>query len=348
MSVKVSIVLPIYNVEKYLDKCLYTLVNQTLKEIEIICVLDKSPDNSIEICRKWASKDDRIVIIDKPVNEGLGLTRNAGIEVATGEYVAFVDSDDYVNVEMYEKLYSFAKEHNLDASFCNYVRDTDGNIIMSNEPKDTILYLSVGQTRGFMLDMIGPLPSYPSDVKYMVSVWRSIYSMTIIKDNHLRFESERKVVSEDTIWNLDFMSKAERTGYIPFEGYYYRYNNVSLSRTYDKTKEQKLLYLLDLVKERLELYYPGNSSFYKLHYQRMILFIFRIIIKYEAIINPEGKRITNISEILHDKRLLYLYDSYPFGQLSLSKQVFVFCMKHNLIHFLVWISLLDNRKNRVI
>lgn len=184
---KVSIILPIYNVEKYLGKCLETVTNQTLKDIEIICVIDKSPDNSIEICKRFQRHDTRIIIIDKPINEGLGLTRNAGIEVAKGEFIAFLDSDDYVDLRMYEKLYAFAKKYHLDAAYCNYVRDTNGEIIRSKEPLVPSVFDNREQTENFLLDMIGPLPSYPSDVKYLISVWRAIYSNTIVKNKCMSY-----------------------------------------------------------------------------------------------------------------------------------------------------------------
>ena len=102
---KVSIIVPCYGVEKYLDRCLNSLVSQTLQDIEIILVDDKSPDNVPIMCDEWARKDNRIKVIHKEVNEGLGYARNTGLKYVEGEYVAFVDSDDYVDTDMYRKLY---------------------------------------------------------------------------------------------------------------------------------------------------------------------------------------------------------------------------------------------------
>ena len=95
MKPKVSIIVPVYNVEKYLDRCMESLLNQTLKDIEIILVDDGSPDNCPQICDEYAKKDSRVKVVHK-VNAGLGYARNSGLDVASGEYVAFVDSDDYV------------------------------------------------------------------------------------------------------------------------------------------------------------------------------------------------------------------------------------------------------------
>ncbi len=348
MFPKVSIILPIYNVEKYLDKCLDTLVNQTLKEIEIICVIDKSPDNSIDICKKWAAEDNRIVIIDKPINEGLGLTRNAGLEVATGEYVAFVDSDDYVDVEMYENLYSFAKEYKLDASFCNYARDTNGSISSSNEPTKELFFDNHFKTTQFMLDMVGPEPSYPHDVKYLVSVWRSIYLNKIIKEYHIKFESERNVVSEDIFWNIDFLMHTNRSGYIPFVGYYYRYNTVSLSRTYNHEKANKMLDMLCLIREKLNSYFPNDCSAYLLNYQRMVFYIFRNLIKYESVVNIENNRQKHIKALLENSLIHDVMSEYPISKMTIDRRFFSFCMKKKLVRLLITISLLDNYRHRFI
>ena len=113
MNPKVSIIVPVYNVELYLDRCIQSLVNQTLKDIEIILVDDGSPDNCPCLCDGYARNDSRIRVIHKQ-NEGLGYARNSGLEVATGDYVTFCDSDDCVSVNTYEYCYGIAIKENLD------------------------------------------------------------------------------------------------------------------------------------------------------------------------------------------------------------------------------------------
>ncbi len=115
---KVSVIVPVYNVEKYIDKCLDSLVNQTLKDIEIIIVNDGSPDNSEKIINKYLKKYKNIKYFIKE-NGGLSDARNFGIKYATGEYIAFLDSDDYVSLEMYDKMYRKAKENDFDMVVCD-------------------------------------------------------------------------------------------------------------------------------------------------------------------------------------------------------------------------------------
>ena len=110
---KVSVLVPICNVEKYLAQCLDSLVNQTLQEIEIICINDGSTDNSLSIIKEFAAKDNRIVIIDKP-NSGYGDSMNRGLAIAKGEYIGIVESDDFADVDMFEQLYRFAQLGNID------------------------------------------------------------------------------------------------------------------------------------------------------------------------------------------------------------------------------------------
>ena len=112
-KIKVSVIVPVYNVEKYLRECLESLVNQTLKEIEIICINDGSEDSSLEILNEYASKDSRFVIINQE-NCGQSVARNKGLDVAKGEYIGFVDSDDWVDLNFFENLYSEAVKNNSD------------------------------------------------------------------------------------------------------------------------------------------------------------------------------------------------------------------------------------------
>ena len=118
---KVSIIVPIYNVEQYLVECMESIVHQTLKDIEIICVNDGSTDNSLKIIQDYAQKDNRIVIIDKQ-NEGYGKGMNDGLDKATGEYVGIVEPDDYVDLHMYEDLYKIAHENDLDVIKADFYR----------------------------------------------------------------------------------------------------------------------------------------------------------------------------------------------------------------------------------
>ena len=110
---KISVVVPVYNVEKYLKECINSIINQTLEDIEIICVNDGSTDSSLEILNDYAKKDSRIIVINKS-NSGYGHTMNMGLNAASGEYIGIIESDDFADKNMFEDLYKLAKEYDAD------------------------------------------------------------------------------------------------------------------------------------------------------------------------------------------------------------------------------------------
>lgn len=120
----ISVIIPIYKVEKYLSRCLESVIGNTYKELEIICVNDGSPDHCREILDKYKQQDSRIIVIDKQ-NEGLSAARNSGLKAASGEFVAFIDSDDWIHPKYFEYLLRAINDYNADMSMCNFVRTKD-------------------------------------------------------------------------------------------------------------------------------------------------------------------------------------------------------------------------------
>jgi glycosyltransferase involved in cell wall biosynthesis len=163
---KVSVIIPVYNVEPYLRRCLDSVVNQSLRDIEIICINDASPDNSISILLEYAAKDTRIKVIDFEQNQGTAVARNAAMAVAQGEYIGFVDSDDYVDLDFYEKLYALAVESGAD-------------IVKG----DTIITDYNGKASRFSInDKVGIHKAH-----FYGQFWTAIYKTTLIRHNTLTF-----------------------------------------------------------------------------------------------------------------------------------------------------------------
>ena len=237
---KISVIVPVYNVEKYLDRCIQSILNQTLKELEIILVDDGSPDNCPALCDEYAQKDARIKVIHKK-NEGLGFARNAGLNLASGKFVSFLDSDDWVAPAMYEALYRVAEKMKCDTVYCSlqYYYSKD-KIIPFEEVGQEVFFRGRKSVDSFLLDMLAPLPSYRSDVKYMVSVCKAIYLRKIIEDNQLRFVSEKVVASEDMFFHVRYLKLAENVGFIPEYFYNYFQNECSITHTYTEDKIERL------------------------------------------------------------------------------------------------------------
>lgn len=253
-NVKVSIIVPVYHVEKYLIRCVNSLINQTLKEIEIILVDDGSPDACPNICDKLALQDSRIQVIHK-INGGLGFARNSGIEMATGEFIAFVDSDDYVDLNMFDCLYTQVKSDRLDTVFCGFhQQDSNHNIHSISEVNATQVFQSQNEIQAFLLDMIGTLPSYKFDRKYQMSVWHALYARDIIEKNSIRFYSEKEFISEDIIFHIDYLTHSNRLGIIPEPLYYYCDNaQSSLSNSFREDRFNRYIILYQEICNRLPL-----------------------------------------------------------------------------------------------
>lgn len=248
---KISIIIPVYNVEKYLDTCVQSVVNQTLKDIEIILVDDESPDSCPHMCDNYAVKDERIKVVHKN-NGGLGFARNSGLEVATGKYVTFLDSDDYVDLETYEHLCTLLEKHTLDAIFYKFIRFSDNNDNIQTRVNDDVELYQGESIKKLMLDIIASEPSAKVDHKIQCSSCSAIYRLDIIKKNNIRFHSERELISEDLIFNLDYLSHVDNVGFNFSEHYHYRLNNFSLTSTVRTNRIEKNITLYNYINQNLK------------------------------------------------------------------------------------------------
>lgn len=328
---KVSIIVPVYNVEKYLDRCMQSLLRQTLKEIEIILVDDGSPDNSPALCDGYKSFNENlhwpsIKVIHK-TNEGLGLARNSGLEMATGEYVAFLDSDDFVNVNMYERLYAKAKEKDIDIVYCNCnIYKDEKHIYPRRDVTEELTFRGRKAVDDFLLDIVAPLPEYHHDVRYMMSVWHAVYRRSIFLEYGIRFVSEREFVSEDIIFNIDFLPHVESICYLPDCLHYYVVNTNSLSHTYDDAKYQRMIALSWAIKERLAKIYLEEK--YRLHYLRSVFFLLRNTIKRLVLVRETNKK---IKDTLDEGVYQELFFHYPYERMDLKHRIVFFFLKYRCI-----------------
>ena len=225
---KVSVIIPVYNVEKYLNRCIESVVNQTYTNLEIILVDDGSPDNCPQMCDEWASKDCRIKVIHKE-NTGAGLARNAGIENATGDYITFVDSDDYIALETIEKCIKVLLNNGSQLVMFGRT-DVPYNGIPVKKPikTDKLLFKDEDVIR----DVLPGL--FISERGFGVGVCGKVVDLKLIKSHGLRFNSEREILSEDAFFLLELFSYLTSVSLIPENYYYYVQNENSFSRTYKK------------------------------------------------------------------------------------------------------------------
>lgn len=240
---KLSIIVPVYNVEKYLPKCLESLIIQTLKDIEIICVNDGSMDNSLAILKEFASRDSRIRIIDNQ-HQGVAKTRNTGIEQSTGEYIGFVDSDDYIDIDFFEKLYNSATKSNSDIAIASILKHKNFfNIYNAKYTKE--------ETAITIQDKI----KLCEDKKhFFFYAWNKIYHSGFIKENNIKFSEGQ--IYEDVMFAIKALYYSNKIISVYGTKYHYIEHENSLTKYKDKTGEKEQ----DLVKAYSELQEFCNSK----------------------------------------------------------------------------------------
>lgn len=225
-QVKVSIVIPIYNVEKYLRQCLESVINQTLKDIEIICVNDGSTDSSPDIIAEYAEQDPRIKIITKD-NSGYGHSMNMGFDAAIGEYIGIVESDDYADVDMFESLYRTATNNNLDVVKSSYYfyfsqpkeRNEKQEIASKIMCNRTLCPSTDFQSKMEMVEFFNIKPT----------IWSAIYRRDFIRENNIRFNETPGASFQDASFNFKVWCCAKRIQLLQNAFLHYRQDNENSS-----------------------------------------------------------------------------------------------------------------------
>lgn len=250
---KISVIIPVYKVEKYLDRCVESVVNQTYRNLEIILVDDGSPDNCPQMCDEWAQKDERIKVIHKQ-NGGLSDARNFGIDASTGKYLTFVDSDDLISKNAVQRLYELKKQNNADISMCSFKNFSNENELVKSKhetPKITILK---GKS---VLNQI-----YNPSWKLGVIAWGKLYNKSLF--DKVKFPVGR--LHEDEFIFAQILENCKCFVYTSEQLYYYFYNTTSITKT---LKEKNITDAHDAFLNRYKFLnekFPENKQKNDIHY----------------------------------------------------------------------------------
>ena len=264
-EVKVSIIVPVYNVAKYLRECMDSLVNQSLEDIEIICVNDGSTDNSLEILEEFAKKDSRVKVFTIE-NSGISIARNYGMEQATGEYIGFVDSDDYVNEYMFEKLYISCVQNDLDLAMCK-IQLFDNETGEINNDMD---YYNLKVFKDMDKDVFNADDTTEFTCNIVVNVYNKLYRSSLLKDNSIEFPAN--LIFEDEIFFIKTYLLAQRISIVNEFLYYYRLNRAG-SLTYLE-KENNYVDMVHIYKKEREIFKElGKYDEYKVLLANRMLFL---------------------------------------------------------------------------
>lgn len=264
---KISVIVPVYNVEDYLQECIDSILGQTYKNLEIILVDDGSTDNSSKICDIYEKKDNRIKVIHKE-NGGVSSSRNEGLKHVTGDYIGFVDSDDFIDNRMYEKLYNKIKEYDADIIKCNFVSVKEGHMLETKSTGKSKLYNREEAMLNYMKE------PYKYNKHFKVVLWDALYKKELF-DN---VEFPNGLLYEDGYVTPKVILKSRRLVHLDESLYYYRTNNQGIM---SKGITQESLKSLDdwkeihlLVKNKI----PSCSSISAEKWLRKYITIYNILL----------------------------------------------------------------------
>ena len=265
----ISIIVPVYNVEAYLPQCLDSLIHQTYQDLEIICVNDGSTDRSLEILKQYADKDKRIMLISRE-NRGISASRNEALNIASGEYVMFVDSDDWVNELTCEKALDAIQVGDCDLLLWSYIREFNNKSL----PNYLFANAFIWENRLTLCRrIVGPVDEElrtPQKLDSYGTVWGKIYKRELIEQNTpIRFVDTSKIgTCEDVLFNIEYSLRIKKSSYIPELLYHYRKLNTSFTSKYRESLPMQWKNLYDEIRNVLVKNNVYNEC--KLAYQNRI------------------------------------------------------------------------------
>ena len=337
---KISVIVPVYNVEKYLAQNVDSLLAQTWQDFEIILVDDGSQDKSGAICDQYEKKDQRIKVIHKS-NEGLGFARNSGLDVANGDYVVFLDSDDYGAPDMLERLMKPILEDGADTVIGGFQRVSDEGDVLYQEQYEKQLFNGDNVFYEFLPKIFGSEPKKHD--AFRMSVWNGLYSMSIIREYNVRFPSERVMISEDLLFDLDYYRHAQAVAVIDSLAYCYRVNPASLTSKYRPNKLKMVTDLyLEMEKRIKECYKDPTDPIYRLQTQYFINL--RGCVKQETRKRSGNSFADNhqkIKALCSHPTVVSVSKSHPLDRLNFKQKMFVTMLRSRFAFLLAILAELN-------
>ena len=327
----ISIIIPCYNAQNFLFQCVNSICSQSYSNLEVILVDDGSTDNTFSLCKKLAQQDARIVV-KQQVNQGVSQARNIGLSLANGEYVMFVDSDDWIDIDTCRDAVHAAMQHDADIVIWSYIREFFGK----SKPKpmlgSTQKYFDQDAVKSLqrrIIGLTGSELSNPEHADSMVTVWGKLYRRTILSD--VTFVDMSEIGTEDVYFNILVFGKAQSAFYLPKCYYHYRKtnaNSLSTAYTYKIFTRWKNLY------RRIEEYLECNSmsvSCYQALNNRICLGIIGLGTNLVQSREPIKNKFAELDIVLNDPVYRGAIDKMDLHFLPMKWKVFFFFVKHRIV-----------------
>ena len=325
MKPMVSIIVPVYNAAPYLNQCVDSLTKQTLKETEIILINDGSTDDSLAVCVALAATDDRIRLIDK-LNGGVSEARNDGLRAATGEYVGFVDPDDWVDEDMYERMLATLTAAQADICMCNYVKET-------KEGTEPVLMKQTGiiEKDAILGDIVANVIAKPSfksgETDIMGSVCRLLIKRELLENENIWFDKEVAFM-EDLLVCVEAFLKSERIAIDDGGYYHYRVHESSVVNSYKKTFHERQVHAFRKLQSLLEREGKTDELAQRLEMRYIIIALLALANEaHKSNPQPMGAKIKNIAAILKDPALKAILSHLDLSEAESRKKLELNLMK---------------------
>ena len=333
----VTVVIPVYNVERWLDRCVTSVVDQTYRDLEIILVDDGSPDNCPAMCDEWVRKDARIKVIHKK-NAGLGMARNSGMDHASGKYICFLDSDDYVEANMVETCVSIAEREQADVvCYGNDKVLQNGKVVDQRKPSTPKSTYSGKEIMQDLLPMmLGTDPITGEDWNLSLSSCFSLFLLKPIRENKWHFVSEREIISEDFYSVLKLYQYVQKVVILDEIFYHYTTNPTSLTQTYRKDRYEKIRHFYIKMQElaqEMGLAQVLDDGLCTSFLGLTIGCMKQIVSSGE----PRSQKKTYLSQILSDDIFHKALKTHDFSGESVKKRMLYQVCRHRLVCAAYWI-----------
>lgn len=337
-EVKVSVVIPVYNVEKFIGECVASVCKQTLKEIEILLVDDGSTDNGADVCEEWVKKDSRVRLIRQP-NQGVSVARNRGVAEAKGAWIAFIDSDDWIEPDYIQVLYDNAVKTKADISICGFYFDySDETVARGHFEKDMVF---AGRQEVSQIQ-IQILAKNMSTVKNnsgdrIGAPWCKLYNTEFIRKNGLEFIPDLKR-SQDVVFNLYALEQAGRVAYKNIPLYHYRINEESVCSKFSKQILENVNNYLREMQRFIAKYHKRDAVFADAFNTKVCTSVYKCMFQYffdERYPGSYAEMKRELKEYLSQKIFVHALQKVKYQNLDKTEKVFVFCLKHWMIAVLL-------------
>lgn len=328
----ISIIVPCYNSAKYLPKCLDSLINQTYKNIEIICVNDGSKDNTLDILNEYRLNDDRIIVVDE-INSGVSVARNNAFSYVTGDYIMFVDSDDWIDEHTCEIIIEKVCSDDYDMVIWNYVREFSNNSLPKKilGPNEIVfsIYDIKHKLQRRTIGLYREELSRPENADSIVTIWGKLYRTSIILDNKLKFNDLKNIgTSEDALFNLEVYKYISSAIYIPDCLYHYRKNNGNSVTSVYKTMLFSQWNNLFSIIETYILSNNLDNEYMEALNNRISVSIIGLGLNIVAA-DKNVKKVKEIKKIISSPRYREVYKNLTLKYFPIHWKVFFALVKHN-------------------